>query len=98
MLDFSLALPVYNQADIIVPVVKDIEEQLKPLKISYELIVVENESPDNTLEVLRDLAKKDAHVRVVTTKKGYGSAVIAGINAAKGKYVGYMPSDGQIDA
>lgn len=96
--DLSLILPVFNEEDIITPVVKNIQSILQPLPLSYEILLVENESPDRSLQVITTMAKKDKRLRVVTTKKGYGSAILAGIRASYGKNVCYMPSDGQIDA
>ncbi len=97
MPDFSLVLPVLNEEDIIGPVVDSISAQLKKLPISYEIVLVENESTDSSLKVIQGMAKKDKHIVVTTTKRGYGSALIAGIKKASGEYIGYMPSDGQID-
>lgn len=95
---FSLILPVLNEEDIITPVVEDIIKVLQKLKIEFEIILVENESTDQTWQVINKLAQRDKRIRVTRTKQGYGSSVIAGIKVAQGEFVGYMPSDGQIDA
>jgi len=97
MSEFSLVLPVVNEADIIEAVVREIEHVLRAEKINYELILVENQSTDDTLRVLRKLSKNNSRIQIVETRRGYGSAVLAGLQKANGKYVGYMPSDGQID-
>lgn len=97
MIQLSFILPVHNEADIIALVYRDIRRAADRLDIGYECILVENGSTDNTLEVVSGLAKRFAHTRVVTAPKGYGSAVLAGLTAARGTYVCYMPSDGQID-
>jgi glycosyltransferase involved in cell wall biosynthesis len=98
MLDFSLILPILNEEDIIERVVTTLISQLKKSKIQFEIILVENGSTDNTLKVARAMAKKDKRIRVLETKRGYGRACITGIRLAKGEYIAYMPSDGQIDA
>lgn len=97
MIDFSLVLPIHNQEDIIESVYKEIRKALDKLNITYECILVENGSRDNTLKVLKQLAKKYKNTRVHVAPQGYGSAVITGLNNAKGKYVGYTVSDGQTD-
>ena len=59
--------------------------------------MVENGSADQTLKELRRIAKQYPNTKVLTAPKGYGSAVLAGLSRSRGKYVCYMPSDGQID-
>ncbi len=96
-MELSLILPVHNQAGIIEPVYKDILATLKKLCVSYECLLVENGSTDDTQSAVFRLAKTYPNTRALTAAKGYGSAVLAGLAKAKGKYICYMPSDGQID-
>lgn len=96
--DLALVLPVQNQAEIISFVVNQIVKILTKAKINFQLVMVENGSTDETLAVLKKMAKKNSRIKVITSLLGYGRAVIAGLNAANGKYLGYMPSDGQCDA
>lgn len=97
MIALSLILPVINEEKIIEAVVNDIVKVLSKAKLNYELILVENSSTDNTLQVLKELAKKNKRLLVKIAPRGYGSSVLSGFKSATGKYVGYMPSDGQID-
>ena len=97
MIQLSLILPVHNEADIIRSVSKTIYKTLDSLSISYEIIFVENGSTDNSLFVIKDIVKKHTSSYAITSEKGYGSAVRAGLKKARGKYVCYMPSDGQVD-
>lgn len=94
---FSLVLPVLDEENIIEKVIDDIKKVLDNSSIQYEIILVENESLDNTWAKINKLAAADKRIRVTKTIKGYGSAVTAGLKIAKWEYVGYMPSDGQID-
>lgn len=98
MPDLSLILPVLNEENVITPVIEDIIKVLESINISFEIILVENESTDRTWQVINKLAEKDGRIRVTKTKQGYGSAIIAGIKITRGKFIGYMPSDGQIDS
>lgn len=95
-IDLSIVLPIHNQEIIITPVVASIAKVLKPLPITYELVLVENGSIDHTLTTLQQLEKKYPQVKTIIAPKGYGSAVIAGLKQTKGTYVSYMPSDGQL--
>lgn len=97
MLDLSLILPVHNEEGLIKKVFIDVKKTLDDLNISYELILVENGSIDNSLGVLKEIAEKNKNTKVLITPKGYGGAVLKGLSKARGKYLCYMPSDGQID-
>jgi len=94
---FSLVLPVQNQEDIIESVTDRIVAVLKKAKINYEIVMVENGSKDNVLKVLKKMARKNKRIKVTVTSSGYGRAVVYGLKKATGKYIGYMPSDGQCD-
>lgn len=96
-INISLVLPIHNQETIIKPVIASVNKVLKNNLSSYEIIAVENGSQDFTYKVLISLRKKYKNLRVIVAKKGYGSAIIAGLKVAKGKYLCYMPSDGQLD-
>jgi len=96
-IDLSLILPVHNEEDIIEPVFKQIKNTLDELSIRYEVILVENGSIDASLAVIKRFAKKSRNTHALVSSKGYGSAIIKGLSAAKGTYVCYMPSDGQVD-
>lgn len=97
MIDLTLILPIHNEEEGIDSVFADIYHVLKLLHINFEILLVENGSKDKTFEKLKAIAKKYKQARVLVASKGYGSAVLAGLAKAKGKYVSYMPSDGQID-
>lgn len=97
MRQLSLILPVYNQSDIISPVYKQIYHSVKKLTIPFEIILVENGSTDGTEKITTQLSLTYPHTKAIQTSKGYGNAVIAGLNVATGNFVAYMPSDGQID-
>ena len=93
----SLILPIHNQETIIATVVEKINSILNKAKIANEIILVENGSTDNSFASCQKLSKKYKNIQVIQAIKGYGSAIIAGLKKAKGDYVSYMPSDGQLD-
>jgi glycosyltransferase involved in cell wall biosynthesis len=65
----------------------------------YEIIIVEDGSPDRTGEVADELAAKHEHVRVIHHERnmGYGAALRTGFLAAKMDYVFYTDGDNQFD-
>lgn len=94
----SLVLPIHNQGSFIRSVVDEIVRVLDSTQISFEIILVENGSTDNTYEILLKMAEQDPRMIPIVANQGYGSAIIAGLAHAEGEWVSYMPSDGQISA
>lgn len=97
MIDLTVVLPVQNQAEIIVPVFRQIVNTIKKLKINYESVLVENGSTDQTWQALNKLKRQYKYTSIITAPKGYGSAILAGLRISQAKYVCYLPSDGQVD-
>jgi glycosyltransferase involved in cell wall biosynthesis len=64
-----------------------------------EIICVNDASLDDCGEILREYAKKDARIKVIEfdENKGAGAARNAGIDAARGKYIGFVDSDDWVD-
>lgn len=91
----SLALNVYNEEKNIDKIYKECRSVFKKAKIPYEIIFIEGGSSDNSWKILQNLAKKNNDVKVIRAEMGPGQKINAGMKAAKGKYFGYMCSDGQ---
>ena len=97
MIELSIILPAHNQADIIEPAFKNFFKSIRKTVKYCEFILVENGSWDNSLEIVKLIAKTYPDTRFLVTEKGPGRAVSRGIDNARGKLVCYMASDGQID-
>lgn len=93
----SLALNVYNEEKNIDNIYKECRSVFKKAKILYEIIFIEGGSSDNSWKILQNLAKKNKDVKVIQAEMGPGQKINAGMRAARGKYFGYMCSDGQDD-
>ncbi len=91
----SLILPTYNEAANLPELFRRIHAQLEP----YEVIVVDDDSPDKTWEVAEHLKGEFPRVRVIRRvgKKGLSSAVTDGCDAATGEILIVMDSDLQHD-
>ena len=94
--DVSLVLPTYNEGKNIVPMI----EQLIPVldsvaHLQYEIIVVDDDSPDRTWEKALELTEKYPQVRVVRRQgeRGLSTAVIRGWQVARGRILGVMDAD-----
>jgi glycosyltransferase involved in cell wall biosynthesis len=97
--ELSIFLPVYNEEPNLLPLHAKLDEALKTLDRSAEIIYVDDGSTDGSLEILRELARLDARVRVVALKRNYGqtAAMAAGIDAAQGQVLIPMDADLQND-
>ncbi len=89
----SVIMPIYNSAQWLHEAVKSICSQTYN---NWELIAVtESDNKDNSVEILRMYAKKDARIIIAhnTHKKGIAGAINTGIDLAKGKYIARMDGD-----
>jgi len=91
---FSLIVPTYNERDNIGPLLDQVRATLGP-RDDFEIIVVDDDSPDLTWSVVEDCASADGRITLVRRRgeKGLSSAVIAGFNASKGAVLGVMDAD-----
>ena len=90
----SIIVPTYNERENLPILVERIDKALKN-KYSYEIIVVDDNSPDRTWEVALKLAGKGYPVKLVRRpgKLGLGTAVLDGLKKANGVYVVVMDAD-----
>ncbi len=96
LLKFSLIIPTYNEGDN-VPEIVSILSQLLDSVIpgEYELIVVDDNSPDGTWKIAQDLTSEYSQLRVMRreAEKGLSTAVIRGWQVARGKVFGVIDAD-----
>jgi hypothetical protein len=89
----SLVLAVRNQADHIVSVIDSYVATLARLGRPFEIIIVENESDDDSLQRCRGLAERHPSVSVIhNDRRGVGRAVRTGVAVAKGDTLCYTNS------
>jgi glycosyltransferase involved in cell wall biosynthesis len=89
----SLILPVHNQADHIARIIESYRATLERLTAAYEVVVVPNACTDDSVEVCRELGRRDERVRTVEQELGgWGRAVKAGLAAAGGETLCYTNS------
>lgn len=97
--ELSLFLPVLNEEENLRPMHAKIQEALKSLGKTAEVIYVDDGSTDSSLKILREIAASDDRVRVISLRRNYGqtAAMSAGIDAAKGEILIPMDADLQND-
>ncbi len=93
----SLILPTYNEAENIEELLPKVQQALTG--IEHEIIVVDDDSPDQTWRIARAMASKMQSVHVLRRigRSGLSSAVVEGFLAAKGDVLAVMDADGQHD-
>ena len=94
----SFVIPCYGSENTIEYVVSEIKETVaqRP-EFTFEIIAVNDRSPDRVYEKLLVLAADDHRVKVINFAKNMNrpGAVMAGLNHASGEYVVVMDDDGQ---
>lgn len=95
----SVVSPVYRAEKIVGELVARITDSVKQLTDSFEIILVEDGSPDNSWSEIEKQAKSNPHVRGVKLARNFGqhNAVRAGVELSQGAYVVVMDCDLQDD-
>ncbi len=88
----SFVLPSYNEKDAIETVLSQIKDTMRTLEVSYEIIVVDDGSTDDTAQRARQVPG----VKVIshTHNRGTGAARTTGVRAAQGSYIVMTDADG----
>lgn len=95
----SVVLPVYNEADNLTPLTKELVPVLDSAGYDYEIFFVDDGSTDDSRESIHHLAELFAPVRGVFLRRNFGqsAAIAAGIDHANGEYIVTLDADGQND-
>ena len=98
-LDLSLVVPVYNEAQSLLPLHREIVDSCSKLNNSYELIFVDDGSWDESFVVLKNIQKDDHKVKVIKLRKNFGqtAALSAGFDYARGDIIISLDADLQND-
>jgi Glycosyl transferase family 2 len=91
--DVSVVIPCLNEEAGIARVVEQAQAGLESAGLSGEIIVVDNASEDRSAE----LARAAGATVIYEPRRGYGSAYLAGLSAARGEYVVMADADGTYD-
>lgn len=87
----SVIIPLYNASKTLDRCITSIQAQKG---IELEIICVDDESTDNTLELCRDFQEKDNRIQIVSKKNGgVASARNKGLEIARGKYITFVDQD-----
>jgi dolichol-phosphate mannosyltransferase len=95
--ELTVVVPSYRERESIAPLYDKLATALAG--IAWEMVVVDDNSPDGTADAARDLARKHPNARVIHRigRRGLSSAVIEGMAASAATYVAVIDADHQHD-
>jgi dolichol-phosphate mannosyltransferase len=95
--ELSVIIPTFNERENVIELVRRLDQRLA--ECSWEVIFVDDDSPDGTSNIVRELARHDHRVRCVQRigRRGLSSACIEGMLASSALYLAVMDGDLQHD-
>jgi len=96
-MNLSVVIPVFNEEESIGSLISEISDALN--KIDYEIVVVDDCSSDETVDVLKKIQLNNKRLKIITHEKNYGQsfAVRTGVKCAKSIWIATLDGDGQND-
>ena len=91
----SVVIPVYGSDSVLPELYRRLQTTLQSINPAFEVIFVNDASPDNAWQVIQDLAAKDGRVRGLNLSRNFGQypAITAGLSASRGEWVVVMDCD-----
>lgn len=98
-MDLSVVIPCYNEEESVERLLEEVHAALKPSGLSYEIVLVDDGSKDNTFNILERHAKTDKTLCVVKFRRNFGqtAAMQAGFDHARGDIIATIDADLQND-
>lgn len=95
----SVIIPAYNEEENVKTIYLQLIKVLNKLKYIYEIIFIDDGSKDRTLQILKQLAKNDKKLKIISFNRNFGqsAAISAGFQCAKGNIIVTMDADLQND-
>jgi glycosyltransferase involved in cell wall biosynthesis len=92
---FSIIAPIYNETGNLPELYRRVSETMNQVGEPWEIVMVDDGSTDGSTDMIRELARQDAHVRPVIFARNFGHqiAVTAGLDYSRGKAVVIIDSD-----
>lgn len=95
MIEVSVVSPVYRSAGLVKPFVDRVIAALQHLDVSYEIILVDDGSPDASWSAIEGVCAANTNIKGIMLSRNFGQhyAVTAGLDVCSGKWVVVMDSD-----
>jgi dolichyl-phosphate beta-glucosyltransferase len=97
--DISIVIPAYREAKRLPYTMKKIQDFINQSPLLFEIIIVVEKSPDNTLEIVQEWKNKIKEIIIIVNeqKLGKGASVQKGMLAASGQCIGFIDADGSTE-
>ncbi len=94
----SVIIPAYNEAERLPATIIDMDKYLSSVGYSYEIVVVNSGSTDNTAEIVRRMSETIKNLKLIDNKvsQGKGGAVRQGMLLVKGEYRLFSDADNSV--
>ncbi len=94
-MDLSIVIPMFNEAENVRATLSRVEEAMTSFNGTHEIIAVNDGSLDRTLEILKEVAKQNENLRIVSYTKnmGRGMALRRGFKESKGDIIVSIDAD-----
>ena len=91
----SVVIPVYGCSGCLEKLYQRLKKTLLPISENYEIILVNDASPDNSWQLIQGLVKKDNRVKGISFSRNFGQhyAITAGLDYANGEWIVVMDCD-----
>lgn len=93
----SIIVPCFNEQESLPIFYQEIINVLSRMEYDYEILFINDGSKDNTLEVMKELGKKDSHIHYLSFSRNFGkeAAMYAGFCNVNGDYAAVLDADMQ---
>ena len=92
-IELSVVMPCLNEAETLEVCIRKAQRAMREANIAGEVVVADNGSTDGSIEIAEQLGARVAHVKA----RGYGNALMGGIEAARGKFIVMGDADDSYD-
>ena len=91
----SIVSPIYKAENIVEKLVSEIEKEVSKLNIAYEIILVDDRSPDGSWEKMKEIASQYNNIKIIRLSRNFGQhpAIMAGLSQVSGKWTVVMDCD-----
>ena len=70
----SIVVPLYNEEESLKPLVSEIKTSLRKISIDYEILFIDDGSTDESLNIIKELAKTDPKIKFISFRRNYGKS------------------------
>jgi Glycosyltransferases involved in cell wall biogenesis len=94
-MDLSIVISLYNEEESLKELVSEISKALSNTNISYNIIMVNDGSTDNSWKIIKEMSETNSHIHGISFRRNYGksAALYCGFNKADGDVVITMDAD-----